>query len=57
MEAAFLVFALALFCPLAAGFIAGRKGRSSLLWAIFGLFLGVFAVALALVVPSRTAEA
>ena len=49
-----LAFALMLVCPLAAGLVAGRKGRSSLLWAIFGLFLGVIAVGLALVVPARS---
>ena len=58
-SAATIAFALvlSLICPLAAGHIAGRKGRNAVLWAVFGLFLGIFGVLLALVVRPRHAEA
>lgn len=48
-----LVFAWALVCPLLAGIVADRKGRSALLWAFFGFALGVVGLLLVLVVPSR----
>jgi hypothetical protein len=54
-----IIFALALLsvCPLATGLIASRKGRSAVLWAFFGFFLGIFGVLLAAIVPARSANA
>ena len=52
------VFAIFVGCPVAAGWIASRKGRSALLWAFFGFFLGIFGVLIAaLVRPVARADA
>jgi hypothetical protein len=52
------LFGIFIGCPLAAGWIASRKGRSALLWAFFGLALGIFGVLIAaLVRPVARADA
>jgi MFS family permease len=51
-----IAFVLLLVCPLVTAFIADRKGRGVLPWAMIGLFLGIFGILLAALVP-RSAEA
>jgi MFS family permease len=51
-----IVFVLMLVCPLVTAFIADRKGRGVLPWAMIGLLLGVFGILLAVIVP-RSVEA
>jgi bacteriorhodopsin len=50
-----VVAAIVLFCPVAAATIAHQKGRSALLWAFFGFFLGIFGVIFALIARPRHA--
>jgi hypothetical protein len=55
-----LLSAALLFCPLTTAYIADRKGRGAVPWALIGLFLGIFGILLALIVPrssSVSAEA
>ena len=45
-----LYLAVLVTCALASGHLAGKKGRSAILWFVFGLFFGVLAVLVAAVV-------
>lgn len=58
METVFpLVFALVIMLVFAvgSGWIADRKGRSFTGWAVAGLFLGIFGILLAAVMPKKVA--
>ena len=56
MDPAYLAVLSVFVCPIFAGLLASKKGRSPVLWAFFGFFLGIFGLLLALLVPSRKAE-
>jgi MFS family permease len=49
-----LLSVILLFCPLTTAFIADRKGRGAVPWALIGLVLGIFGILLALIVPRST---
>ena len=55
--AVLLALVFFLFSPVAAGVIAHQKGRSAALWAVFGFFLGIIGVVLAIIARPRHAEA
>ena len=50
-----IVSVLLLFCPLTTAYIADRKGRSAVPWALIGLVLGVFGILLVAVMPRKVA--
>lgn len=47
-----LILIIWLFCATISAIIADKKNRSGLLWFVFGLFLGIFAVLLIAVLPA-----
>jgi hypothetical protein len=56
----YLIFYLAFLigCMLGSGWLASKKGRSAILWSIFGLFFGLLAVLVAAALrPVAPAEA
>ena len=44
------------YCAVWSALAAADKGYSAFLWGFFGLFLGIFAVAIAVLLPERERE-
>ena len=42
-----------ILCPILCGIAAAKKGRSIAGWAVLGVFFGVIALALLLLLPAR----
>ena len=50
-----LIFVAYVLLVLATALLAGRKGRSAVLWAVIALFLPLIALVIVLLLPARAA--
>jgi len=56
-EGTMLIFFVYVIFVAATALLAGRKGRSALLWAVIALFLPIIALVIVLLLPVKTAPA
>ncbi|MEI6451897.1 MAG: hypothetical protein WCP98_18380 [Actinomycetes bacterium] len=54
-EGTMLIFVAYVLLVLATALLAGRKGRSAVLWAVIALFLPLIALVIVLLLPARAA--
>jgi hypothetical protein len=56
-EGMLLIFVVDVILVLVTALLAGRKGRSAVLWAVVALFLPLIALVIVLLLPAGTAPA
>ena len=56
-EGTMLLFFAYVILVVATAVLAGRKGRSAVLWAVIALFLPIIALVIVLLLPVKTAPA
>ena len=54
-EGTMLIFVAYVLLVLATALLAGRKGRSAVLWAVIALFLPLIALVIVLLLPAKAA--